>query len=80
VGKVAPRLPAPPNGKPDVIDAVSIASAPLREGLEEIPVARLARPKLDVRLLVDHRERLVGQRTALICDLRWHLHGLWPKR
>jgi transposase len=33
----------------------------------------------DVRLLVDHRERLVGQRAALICDLRWHLHDLWPE-
>ena len=32
-----------------------------------------------MRLLVDHRERLVGQRTALICDVRWHLHDLWPE-
>src|SRR5207244_2536017 len=34
--------------------------------------------ELDIRLLVDHRERLVAQRTALINDLRWHLHDLWP--
>jgi transposase len=32
-----------------------------------------------VRLLVDHRERLVAQRTQLINDLRWHLHDLWPE-
>jgi transposase len=32
-----------------------------------------------VRLLVDHRERLVGQSTALINDLRWNLHDLWPE-
>jgi transposase len=30
-------------------------------------------------LLVDHRERLVAQRTALINDLRWHLHDRWPE-
>jgi transposase len=30
-------------------------------------------------LLVDHRERLVKQRTALINDLRWQLHDLWPE-
>jgi len=65
-------------GKSDVIDAVAIARAVLREGLDELPVAQLAGPELDVRLLVDHRERLVAQRTALINDLRWHLHDLWP--
>ena len=32
-----------------------------------------------MRLLVDHRERLIGQRTALINDLRWQLHDLWPE-
>ena len=30
-------------------------------------------------MLVDHRERLVAQRTQLINDLRWHLHDLWPE-
>src|SRR4051794_17665298 len=66
-------------GKSDVIDAVQIARAALREGLDTLPVARLAGPELDVRLLVDHRERLVAQRTALSNDLRWHLHDLWPE-
>jgi transposase len=28
--------------------------------------------------VVDHRERLVAQRTVLINDLRWNLHDLWP--
>jgi transposase len=50
---------------------VAIARAAIREGIETLPVAQLAGPELDVRLLVDHRERLVGQRTALINDLRW---------
>ena len=49
------------------------------QGLETLPVAQLAGIELDIRLLVDHRERLVGTRTRLINDLRWHLHDLWPE-
>src|SRR4051794_18149619 len=85
VVRVAPKLTvrersaARDRGKSDVIDAVAIARAALREGLEKLPAARLAGPELDVRLLVDHRERLVAQRTALSNDLRWHLHDLWPE-
>src|SRR4051794_23595246 len=84
VVRVAPRLmagarkSARQRGKSDPIDAVAIARAAIREGLETLPVAQLAGPELDVRLLIDHRERLVGQRTALINDLRWGLHDLWP--
>jgi transposase len=66
-------------GKSDVIDAVAIARAAIREGLDTLAVAQLAGPELEVRLLVDHRERLVAQRTALINDLRWQLHDLWPE-
>jgi transposase len=66
-------------GKSDAIDAVTIARAALREGLESMPIAQLAGRELDVRLLVDHRERLVAQRTRLINDLRWGLHDLWPE-
>ncbi len=85
VVRVAPKLTAGARssarelGKSDVIDAVAIARAALREGLDSLPVARLAGPELEVRLLVDHRERLIGQRTALINDLRWQLHDLWPE-
>jgi transposase len=85
VVRIAPKLTgnarktAREAGKSDSIDAVAIARAALREGLERLPVARLAGPELDVRLLVDHRERLVAQRTALSNDLRWHLHDLWPE-
>src|SRR3954452_6753332 len=85
VVRVAPKLMAGARrqgrtrGKSDAIDAVAIARAALREGLEALPVAQLAGPELDVRLLVDHRERLVAQRTALINDLRWGLHDLWPE-
>jgi transposase len=79
VVRVAPKLVAGARrsvrerGTSDAIDAVSIARAALREGLDTLPIARLAGPELEVRLLVDHRERLVAQRTQLINDLRWHL-------
>jgi transposase len=66
-------------GKSDVIDAVAIARAAIREGLDTLPIAQLAGPELDVRLLVDHCQRLVAQRTRLIDDLRWGLHALWPE-
>jgi transposase len=85
VVRIAPKLAAGARrsvrerGKSDVIDAVSIARAALREGLDALPIARLAGAELEVRLLVDHRERLVAQRTQLINDLRWHLHDLWPE-
>ena len=73
------RKSARERGKSDAIDAVAIARAAIREGLDTLPVAQLAGPERDVRLLVDHRERLVAQRTALINDLRWGLHDLWPE-
>ncbi len=65
-------------GKSDPIDALAIARAALREGLETLPCARLTGPELEVRLLGVHRERLVRERTRLINELRWQLHDLWP--
>lgn len=85
VARVPPKLSAGSRktarepGKSDVIDATAIARVAIREGIESLPVAQLAGPELDVRLLVDHRERLVAQRTAMINELRWHLHDLWPE-
>jgi transposase len=66
-------------GKSDPIDALAVARAALQEGLERLPTARLAAHELELRLLSAHRQRLVRQRTALINDLRWHLHDLWPE-
>src|SRR3954451_5374783 len=66
-------------GKSDAIDALAVARAALREGLDGLPAAQLAGPELDLRLLVDHRERLVRQRVALNNTLQWHLHDLWPE-
>jgi hypothetical protein len=43
------------------------------------PAAQLDGRELDLRLLVDHRERLIRQRVALNNTLQWHLHNLWPE-
>src|SRR5215208_1572540 len=66
-------------GKSDRIDALAVARAALREGVEHLPSAQLAGIELDLRLLIDHRERLIRSRVALNNDLQWHLHDLWPQ-
>ena len=66
-------------GKSDPIDALAIARAALREGIEKLPAARLAGVELEIRQLALHRERLVDARTRLINELRWQLHDLWPE-
>ncbi len=66
-------------GKSDRIDALAVARAALREGVENLPSAQLAGIELDLRLLIDHRERLIRSRVALNNDLQWHLHDLWPE-
>ena len=63
-------------GKSDPIDALAVARAALRE--PNLPRARLDGPSRELRLLVDHREDLVRDRTAHINRLRWHLHELDP--
>ena len=73
------RREARGRGKSDSIDALAVARAALREGLETLPAAHLDGPELDLRLLVDHRERLVRARVAINNTLQWHLHDLWPE-
>jgi transposase len=63
-------------GKSDPIDALAVARAALRE--PDLPLAQLDGPARDLRLLVDHREDLVRDRTGHINRLRWHLHELDP--
>jgi transposase len=63
-------------GKSDPIDALAVARAALRE--PDLPMARLDGEARQVRLLVDHREGLVAERTRQINRLRWHLHELDP--
>ncbi len=66
-------------GKSDQIDARAIARAVLREGIERFPAAFLEEQAVEIRLLCDHREILVGERTRLINRLRWNLVILDPE-
>jgi transposase len=70
------RRGARTRGKSDPIDALAIARAALREGVENLPTARLADPEREIRQLALYRERLVDIR--LSNELRWQLHDLWP--
>ena len=63
-------------GKSDPIDALAVARAALRE--PNLPVARLDGPSRELKLLVDHLEDLVRERTRMQARLRWHLHELFP--
>lgn len=63
-------------GKSDPIDALAVARAALRH--PELPTAQLDGPARELRLLVDHREDLIAERTRCINRLRWHLHELDP--
>jgi transposase len=64
-------------GKSDPIDALAVARAALEEGIETLPVAQLAGPAREVKLLLDHREDLIGERTRIQNRLRWLLHDRW---
>jgi transposase len=64
-------------GKSDPIDALAVARAALRE--PGLAAAQLQGPALAVRLVADHREDLVAERTRMLNRLRWHLHDLDPE-
>lgn len=66
-------------GKSDPIDALAVARAALREGPETLPAAHLDEEALELKLLLAHRESLVGARSSDQQRLRWHLHDLWPE-
>ncbi|MEI2764911.1 MAG: IS110 family transposase [Dermatophilaceae bacterium] len=63
-------------GKSDPIDALAVARAALRE--TGLPTAALDPASRVLRLLIDHREDLVAERTRHINRLRWHLHDIDP--
>jgi len=77
VVRVSPKLMAGARrsnrepGKSDPIDALAVARAVLRE--PDLPVATLDGPDRQMRLLIDHREDLVGERTRHEQRLRWFL-------
>jgi transposase len=63
-------------GKSDPIDALAVARAALAN--PDLPTATLEGEERELRLLVDHREDLVAERTRAQNRLRWHLHELDP--
>lgn len=66
-------------GKSDQIDALAIARAVVKDGLERFPVAHLDERAMEIRLLSDHRKDLVAERTRVQNRLRWHLLELCPE-
>lgn len=64
-------------GKSDPIDALAVARAALCE--PRLPQAFLAGPEREIKLLLDHRDDLVCERTRIQSRLRWHLHDLDPQ-
>jgi transposase len=70
------RAAARTRGKSDPIDALAIARAALRE--PDLPAAEHDRTSRELKLLVDHREDLVAERTRMQNRVRWHLHELDP--
>jgi transposase len=71
------RASARTRGKSDPIDALAVARAALRE--PQLVPAQLQGEALAVRLVLDHREDLVAERTQMLNRLRWHLHDLDPE-
>jgi transposase len=65
-------------GKSDQIDALAVARAVLREGIERFPVAFLDEQAMQIRVIADHRDDLVAERTRAQNRLRWHLVELCP--
>lgn len=63
-------------GKSDPIDALAVARAAWTN--PDLPTARLDGQARELRLLIDHREDLVAERTRMINRVRWHLHELDP--
>ena len=85
VVRVPPRLMAGrrralrQRGKSDPIDSLAVARAALQEGVHTLPIARLEGPAREIKLLLDHRDDLVAERTRVQCRLRWLLHDRWPE-
>ena len=66
-------------GKSDQIDALAVARAVVGDGVEQFPVAYLDEQAMEIRLLLDHRNDLVADRTRAVNRLRWHLLELCPE-
>jgi transposase len=67
------------SGKSDPIDALAVARAALAEGVATLPSAQLEGPAREIKLLLDHRDDLIAERTRIQSRLRWLLHDRWPE-
>jgi transposase len=65
-------------GKSDEIDALAVARAVVKDGVEQFPVAYLNEQAMEIRVLLDHRDDLVAERTRTVNRLRWYLLELCP--
>ncbi|GJF09497.1 hypothetical protein NGTWS0302_23940 [Mycolicibacterium cyprinidarum] len=72
------RASARTRGKSDPIDALAVARAALRE--PGLPTAKHDEASRTLKLLVDRREDILGQRTATNNRLLWRVHELDPDR
>jgi len=66
-------------GKSDEIDALAVARAVVKDGVGRFPVAYLNEQAMEIRLLLEHRNDLVTERTRTVNRLRWHLLELCPE-
>jgi transposase len=66
-------------GKSDEIDALAVARAVVKDGVERFPVAYLNEQAMEIRLISDHRNDLIAERTRTVNRLRWHLLELCPE-
>jgi len=66
-------------GKSDEVDALAVARAVVKHGVDQFPVAYLDERAMEIRLLLDHRDHLVAERTRTVNRLRWHLLELRPE-
>jgi transposase len=66
-------------GKSDEIDALAVARAVVKDGVERFSIAYLNEQAMEIRLLFDHRADLVAERTRIVNRLRWHLLELCPE-
>lgn len=58
-------------GKSDLIDARAALA-------EDLPVAVPETDAREIKMLLDHREDLVGEMVRMCCRRRWHLHDIDP--
>jgi transposase len=66
-------------GNSDVIDALAVARAVVREGIDRFPMAFWDQRAMQIRQLQDYRDQPISERVRWVNRLRWHLVGLDPE-